>query len=283
MRDAENHPLEDRIHEDAHQQQVDHGLERASHERAAQTRTEQHAGQIGRQPRLRVSQPASDAQDDRDEGLHDESEFARAGEPSGDVLEEGARKKIHASPFVRVTERRRRRQHEHEQREARENRGDAPAMPSIPPHGDALRSGGRVDAFQSDTTRSTVCPDWSGPYSRSKPIRLSASRTSPCTSASRNSMSRARKCLVQLGEELRAGEIDSRHRAQEEHHEPHGIRAGGQKLEQPLTDEFHVEVQQRRLAADHQHAGRAFVIRVTRTVGVIGRSGDARQLDDPRA
>ena len=52
---------------------------------------------------------------------------------------------------------------------------------------------GAVEACHADTTRWTVWPDSSEPYSRSNPIRRSALRTSPWTSATRNATPRARK------------------------------------------------------------------------------------------
>ena len=53
------------------------------------------------------------------------------------------------------------------------------------------------------------------------------------------------KCLVQVGEELGAGKIDSRNRAEEKDDQPYGIRARAQELEQTLADELHIEVQER--------------------------------------
>ncbi len=53
------------------------------------------------------------------------------------------------------------------------------------------------------------------------------------------------KCRVQLGEELGAGQVDSRHRAEEQDDQPHRILARAQELEHALANELRVEVEQR--------------------------------------
>ena len=59
---------------------------------------------------------------------------------------------------------------------------------------------------------------------------------------------------MQIGEQLGAGQIDFRNRAEEKHDQPHGILARCQHLEQALADELDVEVEQRRFTADDEHA-----------------------------
>ena len=62
------------------------------------------------------------------------------------------------------------------------------------------------------------------------------------------------KTPVEIGEELRAGEIDVRNRAERKHDEPDRFGSALQHLEDALADELDVEVEQRRLAADDEQA-----------------------------
>ena len=50
---------------------------------------------------------------------------------------------------------------------------------------------------------------------------------------------------MQVGQELGAGQIDSRHRAEEKDDQPHRILARAQQLEHALADELDIEVEQR--------------------------------------
>jgi len=88
---------------------------------------------------------------------------------------------------------------------------------------------------------------------------------------------------VQVGQELGAGEVDLRNQAEEEDDQPHQMLALGQHLEHALAHELHVEVQQRRLTADHQYTRNLFVFRVAHAVGEILCAGNPGELDHARS
>src|SRR5262252_6998630 len=92
IRNAENQPLAYRIYQDAHQQEVHDGHEGVSHHIAPEIALEQHRVEIRRQTGSRIGASTANAQNDRDQGLQDETKLSRTGEPLGDVLEERAGK-----------------------------------------------------------------------------------------------------------------------------------------------------------------------------------------------
>jgi len=81
--------------------------------------------------------------------------------------------------------------------------------------------------------------------------------------------------LAQIREELSPCQIEARHRPEEEHDEPDGIRTRAQALEHALADVVHVEVHHGRLAAEHEHARRRFVLGVTLVLadGTVASAG----------
>jgi hypothetical protein len=124
IRSAKDEPLAYGIHQNAHQNNVRHALEGASHELAPEAAMEDHPVEIGRPAGPRVGQATSNAQDRRDQRLQNEAESTGAGETFGDVFEKRARKQVESPPIEGVTQRPWHRHCESEQRKAREDGGN---------------------------------------------------------------------------------------------------------------------------------------------------------------
>ena len=91
---------------------------------------------------------------------------------------------------------------------------------------------------------------------------------------------RGRGSSVEIGEQLGAGQVDSRHRAEEQDDQPNRVRARAGALEHAFAHVVRVEVHQRGLAADHDHAGQKLGLGRAREIGEMGGARNAGQLDD---
>src|SRR3954451_17475590 len=88
---------------------------------------------------------------------------------------------------------------------------------------------------------------------------------------------------VEIDDQLGTREVDVRYGAEEQYHQPDSILSSGHHFEHTLPDVLHIKVEKRRLAADDKHARDAFVLRVARTIGKVGRPRNSGQLGDPGA
>ena len=86
----EDHPLEDGIEQDAHEQEVGDRPEAVPHELTAVLAIGHQAQEVWRPSRPRVSPAAPDSQDRRDQRLQDEPEATGAHQALRQVLDERA-------------------------------------------------------------------------------------------------------------------------------------------------------------------------------------------------
>ena len=142
------------------------------------------------------------------------------------------------------------------------------------------RSAGAAEACHADTTRWMVWPVSSEPVLALEPdpTEGAAHFTVDVGHPERHAAREERP--VQLCEQFGACEIDPRHDAKIKDDEPDSIPPSGEELEQPLAHVFDVEVQQGRLTANHEDAGRRVVFRMAHPIGEVGRVGDPCQLGD---
>jgi len=104
MRAAQNDPLEDRIQQDSHQQEVQYRFEAALHQLPALVPMKDQGVQIRRPSCPDIGEAPKNTEDDRDQRLQDESESAWPRQALGNIVEERLREDVEASSIEDVAQ-----------------------------------------------------------------------------------------------------------------------------------------------------------------------------------